>query len=76
MGPGVIVLQVKSCLLLWPDFGRLSHQPGQHHDVAVRGDDISLVSKVTELAKENPGELLQLLSSLISESDKYLSLDK
>ena len=39
-------------------------------------DTNSLVSKVTELAKENPGELLQLLSSLISESDKYLSLDK
>lgn len=39
-------------------------------------DTNSLVSKVTELAKENPGELLQLSSSLISESDKYLSLDK
>lgn len=39
-------------------------------------DTNSLVSKVTELAKENPGELLQLSSSLISESDRYLSLDK
>ena len=28
------------------------------------------------MAKENPKELLQLSSSLISESDKYLSLDK
>ena len=28
------------------------------------------------MAKENPGELLQLSSSLISESDRYLSLDK
>lgn len=36
----------------------------------------SLVSEATGLAKENPGELLQLSSSLISESDRYLSLDK
>ena len=36
----------------------------------------SLVGEVSELVKENPGELLQLSSSLISESDKYLSLDK
>lgn len=39
-------------------------------------DTNSLVGEATELAKENPGELLQLSSSLISESDKYLSLDK
>ena len=36
----------------------------------------SPVSEATGLAKENPGELLQLSSSLISESDRYLSLDK
>lgn len=39
-------------------------------------DTNSLVGEATGLAKENPGELLQLSSSLISESDKYLSLDK
>lgn len=39
-------------------------------------DTNSLVGEVTGLAMENPGELLQLSSSLISESDKYLSLDK
>lgn len=39
-------------------------------------DTNSLVGEATELAKENPKELLQLSSSLISESDKYLSLDK
>lgn len=39
-------------------------------------DTNSLVGKVTKLAKENLGELLKLSSSLISETDKYLSLDK
>lgn len=39
-------------------------------------DTNSLVGEATELAKENPGELLQLSSSLISEADRYLSLDK
>ncbi|WP_106832076.1 hypothetical protein [Parabacteroides pacaensis] len=39
-------------------------------------DTNSLVGEATELAKENPEELLELSSSLISESDKYLSLDK
>lgn len=39
-------------------------------------DTNSLVGEATDLAKENSGELLQLSSSLISESDKYLSLDK
>lgn len=39
-------------------------------------DTNSLVGEATGLAKENPGELLQLSSSLISESDRYQSLDK
>lgn len=39
-------------------------------------DTNSLVSEATGLAKENTGELLQLSSSLISESDRYLSLNK
>lgn len=39
-------------------------------------DTNSLVGEVTELAKENPRELSELSSSLISESGKYLSLDK
>ncbi len=39
-------------------------------------DTNSLVGEATELAKEYPKDLLQLSSSLISESDKYLSLDK
>ena len=39
-------------------------------------DTNSLVGEATGLAKENPGELLQLSSSLISGSDRYLSLDK
>lgn len=39
-------------------------------------DTNSLVGEVAELAKENPRELSELSSSLISESNKYLSLDK
>jgi len=38
MGPGVIMLQEKSCLLLWPDSGTLSLQLS--HDVAVRVDGL------------------------------------
>lgn len=39
-------------------------------------DTNSLVSEATGLAKENPGQLAELSSSLISESDRYLSLDR
>lgn len=41
MEPGVIVLQEKGCLLLWPDFGCLSLHLSQCHDVAVRADGLS-----------------------------------
>jgi len=41
MGPGVIVLQEKGCLLLWPDSGNLSLQLSQHCDVAVRVGGLS-----------------------------------
>jgi len=33
MGPGVIVLQQKGCLLLWPDSGNSSLQISQRRDV-------------------------------------------
>ena len=39
-------------------------------------DTNSLVSEVTDLAKENPGRLSELSPSLISEADRYLSLDR
>lgn len=39
-------------------------------------DTNSLVSEVIGLAKENPGQLSELSSSLISEADRYLSLDR
>lgn len=39
-------------------------------------DTNSLVSEVTGLAKENPGRLSELSPSLISEADRYLSLDR
>lgn len=35
-----------------------------------------LVNEAADLAKENPGRLLELSSSLISETGKYLSLDR
>lgn len=39
-------------------------------------DTNSLVSEATGLAKENPGQLSELSTSLISEADRYLSLDR
>jgi len=41
MGPGVIMLQEKGCLLLWPDCGNLSLQLSPCCDVAVRVDGLS-----------------------------------
>ena len=38
MGPGVIVLQEKGCLLLWPDSGNSSLQLSRRRNVAVRVD--------------------------------------
>jgi len=43
MGPGIVVLQEKGCLLLWPDSGNSSLQLSQRRDVAVRVDGLSLV---------------------------------
>ena len=41
MGPGVVVLQEKCCLLLWPDSGNSSLQLSQRCYVAVRvGDEL------------------------------------
>ena len=39
-------------------------------------DTNSLVGEATDLAKGNPWQLAELSSSLISESDRYLSLDR
>ena len=39
-------------------------------------DTNSLVREATDLAKENPGELSEFSSSLLSETDRYLSLDR
>jgi hypothetical protein len=38
MEPGVVVLQEKSCLILWPDSGNSRLQLSQRRDVAVRVD--------------------------------------
>jgi len=38
MGPGVIMLKEKGCLLLWPDSGNSSLQLSRHRDVEVRVD--------------------------------------
>jgi len=38
MGPGIIALQEKGSLLLWPDSGNLSLQLSQRRDVVVRVD--------------------------------------
>ena len=41
VGPGVIVLQEKGCLLLWPDSGNSSLQLDQRRNVAIRIDGLS-----------------------------------
>jgi hypothetical protein len=40
-GFGIIVLQEKGFLLLWPDSGNSGLQLGQHHNVAFRVDGLS-----------------------------------
>ena len=51
MGPGVIVLQEKGCLLLWPDSGKSSLQLSQRREVAVRFDGLS---GFKEIQKDHP----------------------
>jgi len=51
MRPGVIVLQEKGCLLLWPDSGNSSLQLSQHRAVAVRVDGLS---GFKEIQKDHP----------------------
>ena len=51
MGPGVIVLQEKGCLLLWPDSGNSSLQLSQRRNVAVRDDGLS---GFKEIQKDHP----------------------
>ena len=46
MGPGVIVLQEKGCLLLWPDSGNSGLQLRQRRDVAARVDGLSGFKKI------------------------------
>ena len=50
MGPGVIVLQGKGCLLLWHDSGNTSLQLSQCRDVAVRVG----LSGFKEIQKDRP----------------------
>jgi len=50
-GPGVVMLQEKGCLLLWPDSGNLSLQLNQHRDVEVRVDGLS---GFKEILKDHP----------------------
>ena len=50
MGSGVIVLQKKDCLLLWPDWSS-SLQLRQHHNIAVKVD---ILSGFQENHKHNP----------------------
>jgi len=40
MGPGIITLQEKGCLLFWPDSGNLNIQLTLHCSVAVRVDGL------------------------------------
>jgi len=51
MGPGVIMLQEKACLLLWPDSGNSSLQLSQRRDVVVRVD---CLSGFNEIQKDQP----------------------
>ena len=51
MGSGVVVLQEKGCLLLWPDSGNSSFQLSQRRDVAVRVDGLS---GFKEFQKDHP----------------------
>jgi len=51
MGPGVIALQEKGCLLLWPDSGNSSLQLSQRCNVAVRVDGLS---GFKEIQKDHP----------------------
>ena len=51
MGPGVIALQEKGCLLLWPDSVNSSLQLSQRRDVAVRDDGLS---GFKEIQKDHP----------------------
>jgi len=51
MGPGVVVLQEKGRLLLWPDSGNSSLQLRQSCDVAVKVDGLS---RFKEIQKDHP----------------------
>ena len=51
MGPGVILLQEKGCLLLWPDSGNSSLQLSQRRDIAIRFDRLS---GFKEVQKDSP----------------------
>jgi len=51
IGPGVIVLQEKGCLLVWPDSGNSSLQLSQRRDVVVRVDGLS---GFKEIQKDHP----------------------
>jgi len=49
--PGIIMLQEKGSLLLWPDSGSLSLQLSQCHNTAIRGDGLS---KFQQIQKDRP----------------------
>ena len=51
MGPGVILLQEKGCLLLWPDSGNSSLQLSQRRNRAVR---FNRLSGFKEIQKDSP----------------------
>lgn len=51
MGPDIIMLQEKSCLLLWPDLRNSSLQLSQHCDVMVTADGLS---GFQEIQKDHP----------------------
>jgi hypothetical protein len=48
MGPGVIMLQEKGYLLLWPDSGNWGLQLSQRRNVAVRVDGLSGFQEIQE----------------------------
>ena len=51
LGPGIVMLQERVCLLLWPESGSSSLQLSQHHNVAVRADSLSVFQ---EIQKDQP----------------------
>ena len=53
MGPGIITLWEKGCLLLWPSSGSLSLQLSQCRSIVLRADGLSRLLPVARSSKLN-----------------------